>query len=406
MPRLTQLIRGLSIIVVLLAVAGSTLPVQAQILKYRIDDLGTFGSPGSETYSAAYGINERGDVTGGAHDDSYASHAFLYRNGRLIDVGAFNPEYIRDIGQAVNNYGQVAGRSISWSPYPKFPTWVDRPLLGSDREAPFDPALDVGIDGEASDINDRGQMAITLTRVPGYRAVSRAHRWDPESGLHEIEFPSQPAGGTTESTAWAINQQGYVAGAFIGPDLASHAYIWDPQTNQVIDLHGTYASGSAVYAINDRGDAAGWWVEDGQIDPDAVVWRYDGQVVTIPADLLPELSSGTAEDINNLGDVVGWDGHPRQLASPIAWVAFDALGGGPGDDPEPIALNDLLPESVQAEWDLWYAYGINDSRQIVGYGLHNGLIRGFLMTPMRDSWIGNPFWIGMDDGTRTEIMGK
>ena len=390
MPNRKQFSLGLSIVVVLLTVAGSAVPVQAQVPDYKIVDVGTFGSPGSETYSAAYGINERGDVTGGADDDSYIPHAFLYRDGELIDVGSFDLENHYAIGQAVNVHGQVAGRSTGWSPYPKFPTWVDRPFRGTAGGAPFDPALEVGIDGEAFGINDSGQMAITLTRVPEYQSVDRAHRWDPKTGLHQIDFPSQPAGDGAQSTAWAINRPGQVAGAFIGQDLELHAYIWDPQTNQVVDLHGTYASGSAVYALNDRGDAAGWWMEDGQSGPGTVVWAQDGRIVHIAAALRPGLTSGTAEEINNLGDVVGWDGDPRQQLLPTAWVAFDALSESPGDFPEPIALNDLLDEADRAEWDLWYAYGINDARQIVGYGYHNGLIRGFLMTPKalpgKDRW--------------------
>ena len=294
MPSMKQFFHGLSMIVVALAVAVGAVPAQAQIAKYRIVDLGTFGSPGSETYSTAHGINERGDVTGAAHDDDFATRAFLYRDGTLIDVGAFTPDYYRASGQAVNAQGQVAGRSIGWSPYWKFPTWVQRPFLGTAGVAPFDPGQEVGIDGEAFGINDLGQMAITLTLVPKYQTVSRAHVWDPQTGLHEIVFPSQPAGEAAASTAWAINQPGQVAGAFVGPDLASHAYIWDPQKNEVVDLHGTDASESAVYALNDHGDAAGWWIEDGQSDITAVVWTQGGRVVSIPATQDPALTTSTA----------------------------------------------------------------------------------------------------------------
>jgi probable HAF family extracellular repeat protein len=403
MSSMTQCFRGLSIVVLLLVVAGSAVPVQAQLRTYRIDDVGTFGAPGSATYSAAYGINERGDVTGGAHDDNYASHAFLYRDGRLIDVGSFDLEYHRAIGQAVNNHGLVAGYSIGWSPYPKLPTWVDRPFLGTAGEAPFDPGLEVGVDGEAFGINDSGQMAITLSFVPEYRILSRAYWWDPETGLNEIVFPTQPAGDAAESTAWAINQRGQVAGAFVGQDLALHAYIWDPRTNRVIDLHETDASGSGVYALNDRGDAAGWWVEEGQSDSVPVIWAQDGRIVFVAADLHPSLSSGTAEEINNRGDVVGWDSDPQQQVAPMAWVAFDALSHElPRDYPQQVALRDLLSDADQAEWELWYAYGINDARQIVGYGNHNGLIRGFLMTPERAlEGTGLPSGIGGDEVRKT-----
>ena len=376
MPRTSQFFHALSIVVVAVAVAGGAAFAQSELPEYEIVDLGTFGSPGSLTYSTAYGLNEQGDVVGAAEDDSYASHAFLYRNGELIDVGAFNLEYHSATGEAVNVHGQVAGRSIGWSPYWKFPTWVNRPFLATAREAPFDPASGIGIDGEAFGINDRGQMAVTLSLVPEYRTLTRAHFWDPETGLRDIEFPLQPEGDDVESAAWAINQHGQVAGAFVGQDLALHAYIWDSETNAVIDLHNPYANGSGAYALNDRDDAAGWF-EDLQLNHYSVVWTQDGRIVPIPAQLRPELPSGTAEDINNLGDVVGWDSTHEGL-DPLAWVAFDAVDG---QYPESIALIDLLNEADRAEWELWYAYGINDAGQIVGIGIHGGLFRAFLMSP-------------------------
>jgi probable HAF family extracellular repeat protein len=44
-------------------------------------------------------------------------------------------------------------------------------------------------------------------------------------------------------------------------------------------------------------------------------------------------------------------------------------------------LNTLIPED--ADWNLEEASGINDHGQIVGYGLHHGQERAFLLTPTR-----------------------
>jgi len=376
MPSIRQLSSALSIALAVLVVTGGAVVAQPVVPEYRIIHLGTFGSPDSVTYSAAYGLNERGDVTGTANDDDYGSHAFLFHHGELIDLGSFNLEYLRSTGQAVNVHGQVAGRSMGWSPYWKFPTWVYRPFVGTPDGSLMDPASGIGIDGEAFGINDSGQMAVTLTRVPEYRTLTRAHLWDPETGLREIEFPAQLVGDDFESTAWAIDQRGRVGGAFVGEELVLHAYVWDPETNEVVDLHFPQTAGSGVNALNNLGDAAGWYQDSLGLDH-AVVWTRDGLLVRIRPTLHPALKSGTAEEINNLGDVVGWDGDPFQQVAPLAWVAFDAVD----EYPEQIALNDLLNEADRAEWELWYAFGINDARQIVGYGFHDGLIRGFLLTP-------------------------
>ena len=353
--------------------------LETDIPSYRIVDLGAFGSPGSQAYSAAYGLNERGDVVGVAQDDDWAGSPFLYRNGELIDIGSINLEYRSGTAKAVNARGQIAGRSIGWSPYPKFPTWVNRPFLATPRGGPGDAVPGIGIDGEAFGINNRGQMAVTLNLVPTIRVIPRAHFWDPKTGLHEIEFPSQPEGAEDGSSAWAINQHGQVVGSYEGEDLAPHAYIWNSHTNEVVDLHILSAAASGAYAINNRGDVAGWFEAQGLHY--VIIWTHDGRIVSPPALLDPTLPSGTAEGINNRGDVVGWYVTEQDL-DPLAWVMFDAVDGEfPNGYPESIALADLLEESDRAEWELWYAYEINDARQIVGLGIHHGLIRGFLMTP-------------------------
>jgi probable HAF family extracellular repeat protein len=382
MPTMKRFARFSAIAVAGVVVLAGTARAQTEPPSYCIADLGAFGSPGSEAYSAAYGINERGDVVGAAQDGEFGVRAFLYRDGELIDIGSFNPEYRAATARAVNAQGQVAGRSIGWSPYPKFPTWVDRPFVWSPAGGFADAAPDVGIDGEVFGLNDAGQMAITLSLVPESRSVSRAHFWDPESGLQEIRFPVQDAAGIeAPSAAWAINQRGQVAGAFEDAQMTAHAYVWDPETRDVVDLHEPSAAASAVVAINDRGDAAGYFVDNQGIYY-ATVWTQEGALVLIPATLDPALQTSTPEDINNLGDVVGRDSEVLDRVAPQAWVAFEAVGRqDTGDQAPTTALVDLLDEKAREEWQLWYAGGINDARQIIGFGLHDGLVRGFLMSP-------------------------
>jgi probable HAF family extracellular repeat protein len=78
-----------------------------------------------------------------------------------------------------------------------------------------------------------------------------------------------------------------------------------------------------------------------------------------------------AQDINNLGDAVGWswiDGMGNSRA--VLWK-----GGGPIAN-----LNDLIDPT--SGWLLTSATGINDAGQIVGVGQHNGQGRAFLLTPI------------------------
>ena len=67
-------------------------------------DLGTLGS----TQSAAYAINDNGQVTGWAHTASEATHVFMWSNGTITDLGTFG---LDPVGEAINNHGVIVGQS-------------------------------------------------------------------------------------------------------------------------------------------------------------------------------------------------------------------------------------------------------------------------------------------------------
>lgn len=70
----------------------------------QLTDLGTLG--GSQ--SAAYAINNVGQVTGWAHTSSEATDVFLWSNGTMTDLGTFG---LDPVGQAINDNGQIVGES-------------------------------------------------------------------------------------------------------------------------------------------------------------------------------------------------------------------------------------------------------------------------------------------------------
>lgn len=65
-------------------------------------DSGTLGGPGSQ----AVAMNDRGQVVGSAEN----GHAFLWQNGKKIDLGTL-PDATESEAVAINNHGQIVGRS-------------------------------------------------------------------------------------------------------------------------------------------------------------------------------------------------------------------------------------------------------------------------------------------------------
>jgi probable HAF family extracellular repeat protein len=77
-------------------------PVSAQQLS--ITDLGTLGG----NHSEAFDINSRGQIVGSSTTAEGRSHAFLWENGEMVDLGTL-PGGILSQAFGINERGQVVG---------------------------------------------------------------------------------------------------------------------------------------------------------------------------------------------------------------------------------------------------------------------------------------------------------
>ena len=96
---------AVSLAVAFLAPAAG-LFAQRGALSYSLVDLGTLGGPSSE----ATDVNNLGDVVGAAALADGASHAFVYRTGRMLDLGTLTGG-TNSRATAISDGGTVVGTS-------------------------------------------------------------------------------------------------------------------------------------------------------------------------------------------------------------------------------------------------------------------------------------------------------
>jgi probable HAF family extracellular repeat protein len=178
-------------------------------------DLGTFGG----LWSIARAINETGQVAGDATNSSGYVHAFLATNNVKRDLGnLLNIANVDSYGYGVNDAAQVVGGSQYRADFLVFHAflYVDGRML--------DLGTFGGTESFAYDINNAGQ-------VVGYAALSgsNAHRAFLYEGGALINLNTLIPGdsGWTLTEAYAINEQGAVVGkGTLGG--VNHAFLLTP----------------------------------------------------------------------------------------------------------------------------------------------------------------------------------
>ena len=198
----------------------------------------------------ATGINNHRDVTLIAVDTQGVQRAYVLRRGRdpiLVEVLAGAPVVVNDI----NNRRQVVGNTIDADGHPRLFIWKrgEATLLSPP------PFLGRTF---ASEINDHGDVVGDNITGSDEFESSQALLWK-AGEITEIVPAATEEGEPIDSTANAINDRGQVVGSlfplFGGPGDAG-AYVWqDGQRTMLPSLFGGTA-GSAQ-DINNSGDIVG-----------------------------------------------------------------------------------------------------------------------------------------------------
>ena len=357
---------------------GQNGPTTISTPQYTIADVGTLGG----TFSAAYGLNERGWVAGRANlAGDQETHAFLDKNGTLTDLGTLGGPN-SDVGVTpFRTDGTLTGDSETAESDPNGADFcfhqtqlICRPVVWHNGHVRILPTLG-GNNGVANQINGRGEIAGVAENTafgPACFAPGNVFEFKPvlyaSGDIHELPtFPGDPNG-----VALAINARGEAAGfSFSCDDF--HALLWQHgNLTDLGNLGGTVNNNAS--AINDRGEVAGISGLAGSVTAHAFLWRKGvmTDLGTIPGDA--EFSS-VAIGVNDRSEVVGQScNETDDFCRAFMWRK-----GTMWD------MNTLIP--ADSPWFLFEATTINSRGQIVGLGFRFDLgeVHGFIATPCGDT---------------------
>lgn len=329
------------IIIIGLLLAITT--VSQAATQYTITDLGTLG--GNDSYSDNAVINDSGQVAGRSHvGPGGYSHAFLYENGVMKDIGTLGGLFSYAWG--INNNGQVVGHS-----YTSVGDNTQHAFL-FDGTSMVDLGTLGGTDSTAMGINDRGKVA-------GYSQISGNSAFHAFllNGTSMIDLGTL---GGTSSFGRAINNNGWAVGqSQLAGDYGQHAFLYNG--NSMIDLGTLGGHSSVAYAINNNG----WVVGESHLTGESAThaFLHNGNSM-IDLGILGGTYS-IAKAINDIGQVVG-------VSNGRAFL-YEEINGM-------LDLNNLIPSG--SGWILSEASDINYSGQIVGHGIIDSQTHAFLLTPI------------------------
>ena len=353
-----------------------------------LTDLGALPGGGS---SAPIWITASGLVAGvsenGQTDPLYAglpeSHAVLWQQGAITDLGTLPEGGYQSEANAVNSSGQVVGAALNTIPdansmaaanYWFFNVpygYQQRAFLWDKQHGMQDlGTLPGGTDAEALLINERGQVVgySYTSSSPGacgggFALITGSFIWDKKNGMRDLG-----GFGGTCTLATDLNNEGQIVGSSnLTGDQSYAAFLWE--NGSIHKLRGSLGGDFAgAFALNGQGEAVGYGYLPDNSTFHATLWKNVKSITDLG--VIGSDPCSYAAAINAGGQVVG---------SSIANCG-DEFRAFLWEDGSIFDLNSLIPPASALY--LQNTYAINDSGEIAGTGVDaSGNQHAFLAIP-------------------------
>jgi len=326
--------------------ASGMIKLSISISDYVIIDI---GAPPGYNNSACYSINQSNVVVGAFMTEApdFTPHAFISSSSGGIQALITND--IESQANCINDSNQVVGYMRTLSNNHTAFLWQTGMVRDLGSLSASDPR------SEAAYIDNAG-------RVVGWSVATNGsiHGFLWEAGV----MIDLGAVGSSRTTAAGLNGPGFIVGTSTDSVMGSPIIWKDFAITNLWLPPGSHDA--AALGVNISSQVVGRWS-----DSDNVMHGFlfdDGTFIDLGG--IGPNQSGSAEAINNLGQVIGnnWD-----IAGDLEGTVFRAGQWR--------LLSELLPPG--SGWtQLTRACHINDWGRIAGVGLLNGYTRGFVMVPV------------------------
>lgn len=245
-------------------------------------------------------INDNGDVIGTSSlPGDLQAHAFIYRNGQMIDIDSLGNRISAAI--KINENGEVTGHFEDAGGYKRV-FYYEEGVGMTDIGTLGGPAAIMG------DINNLGE--IVGASVDSYNAL-RSFLYRPDgAGMMDIGTLGLE-GADARGGAVFINDNSEIAGMSGTADRKLHIFLYKSKTAEMIDLTPN-AQGALPLGLNENGDVIGIEEHIFETAPgyfksvfDAVLYKNGGAVNFSVAPGTEFGSVPAVEGINNIGQVIG-----------------------------------------------------------------------------------------------------